>query len=354
MYLCVRMRSESDINRLFKVAVYTSPLIGVLAITPIFIHRGVPISIFPKAVLIITLATLAVWLLNLFLFSLFEKPGAFKYSRLIRYILSYIISVVVVSAAMRMLRLGLYSQTYIPDMTSGHFPYAASIIGLSINSVILIIENLMLIKGKQAEIEIENARLKLRNTEALNQQLKQQIHPHFLFNSLNTLKSLISVSPEIAEDYLVKLSDFLRISVTAGKDNVVKLAEELKLCLDYLEMQKIRYGGALQFNIDIPDKKLESGSVPVFSLQLLAENAIKHNALTNEIPLHIGISYEDGRIVVSNNIHRKEISEPSPGLGLLNLAERYRILSGDEIRIKNSEDHFSVSIKILGNENSNH
>ena len=348
------MKPDSNINRLFKIAIYTSPLIGILAITPIFIHRAVSISIFPKAVLIITLATMTVWWLNIFLFYMSENLKTFKYARVIRYILSYIISAILIIAAMRMLRLCFYSQAEISDITFKHAPFAPFVLGLSINTVILIILDLILIRGKQAGIEIENARLKLKNTEALNQQLKQQIHPHFLFNSLNTLKSLINNSPEAAEDYLVKLSDFLRTSISAGKDNVVKVSGELKLCLDYLAMQKIRYGGALQFNIDIPEEHLEYGFIPVFSLQLLAENAIKHNALTNETPLQIKIRYNNGRIIVSNNMRKKVVSESSPGLGLINLAERYNILSGDEIIIRNSEDQFSVSIKILTDENSNY
>jgi hypothetical protein len=156
------MKFDSDINRLFKLAVFTSPLIGVLAITPIFIHRAVSISIFTKAVLIITLATLTVWWLNIYLFYMAEKFRTFKYVRVIRYILSYIISAALIMAAMRMLKLGLYSQAFVPDMTSRHFPFATSLISLSINSVILILENLVLIKGKQAATEIENARLKLK------------------------------------------------------------------------------------------------------------------------------------------------------------------------------------------------
>jgi sensor histidine kinase YesM len=347
------MNSNSNINRLFKIAIYTSPLIGVLAITPIFIHRAVSINIFPKAVLIITLTTLTVWWLNIFLYYLVEKFKSINYTRIIRYIISYAISIILVIAAMRMLRLCFYSQTEIINIAFQHAPYAPSILGLSINSVILIILDLILIKSKQTETEIENARLKLKNAEAINQQLKQQIHPHFLFNSLNTLKSLINKSPQAAEDYLVKLSDFLRISISTGNDNTVRISEELKLCLHYLEMQKIRYGAALNYTINISDEVQRSGFIPVFSMQLLCENAIKHNALTYETPLQILINFEDGRIIVSNNIRKKLISESSPGLGLINLAERYRILSGDEIHIKNSVDQFSVSIKILTDENSN-
>jgi LytS/YehU family sensor histidine kinase len=348
------MKPDSNIKRLFKVAIYTSPLIGILAITPIFIHRAVSISIFPKAVLIITLATLTVWWLNIFLFFISENLRTFKYARVIRYIVSYLLSVVLIIAAMRMLRLCFYSQSEIQIITFQHTPFAPSVLGLSINSVILIILDLILTKGRQTEIEIENSRLKLKNAEALNQQLKQQIHPHFLFNSLNTLKSLINKSPEAAEDYLVKLSDFLRISISTGSSNTVKISDELKMCLDYLEMQKIRYGAALEYHVEIPDVYHRSGFIPVFSLQLLTENAIKHNALTNESPLHIKIFIEADRIIVNNNISKKQISESSPGMGLINLAERYKILSGDEILIANSNDIFSVSIKILPDENSNH
>ncbi len=90
---------------------------------------------------------------------------------------------------------------------------------------------------------------------------------------------------------------FLLVTVSTEYDNIVKIKDELKLCLDYLEMQKIRYGEALQFHIDIPEKIVQTGFVPVFSLQLLSENAIKHNALTNETPLTIKIIYKEERIM---------------------------------------------------------
>ena len=256
--------------------------------------------------------------------------------------------------AMRMRKLFLFGINTTCGIAPSHSPFATIVMAISLNTVILIILDLILLKEKKTKVEIENAQLKLKNTEALNQHLKQQIHPHFLFNSLNTLKSLINKSPDAAEDYLVRLSDFLRTSISSGEDNIVKVSDELKLCLDYLEMQKIRYGSALQFSIDIPDEIYSSGYVPVFSLQLLSENAIKHNSLTDESPLHIKIIYEEERITVSNNLQPKLSTETSPGMGLTNLAERYKILSGDEIIIRTSDNQFSVSIKIIGNENSNY
>jgi LytS/YehU family sensor histidine kinase len=211
----------------------------------------------------------------------------------------------------------------------------------------------LLLREKKAMIESENAQLKIKNIEATYNQLKQQIHPHFLFNSLSTLKTLIRKEPKDAEIYLKKLSDFLRASITLNNENIVKLSDELKFCLDYLELQKGRFGEALKYSIEIPEE-VKSGFVPVFSVQHLLENAIKHNALTVENPLLIQVKYNNNRIIVTNNIQAKSDTEETTRRGLANLADRYRILSGDEIIFQSDENHFSVSLKILENEDSNH
>ena len=224
---------------------------------------------------------------------------------------------------------------------------------LSSNTIILIIQDLMLLREKKAIIESENAQLKIKNIEATYNQLKQQIHPHFLFNSLTTLKTLIRKQPQEAEVYLKQLSDFLRASITLNNENLANISDELKFCLDYLELQKGRFGEALKYSVDIPDD-VKSGYVPVFSVQHLLENAIKHNALTIEKPLLIEVKYDNDRIIVTNNLQVKDLSEETTGRGLANLAERYKILSGDEIVFLSDDKHFSVSLKILNHEDSNH
>ncbi len=349
------MKMNANIKKILKVALYTSPLIGILAITPMFIIRTVSYNIYPRAVLSITLIIFFAWVINIFLIYFWRKFEFRKESfNILRYFLSYLLSASFIMVAMRMRKLIFSGLNANCEISQSHSPYATIVMAISLNTVILIILDLILLKEKKTKIEIENAQLKLKNSEALNQQLKQQIHPHFLFNSLNTLKSLINKSPDVAEDYLIRLSDFLRASVSAGNDNIVKVKDELKMCLDYLEMQKIRYGEALQFSIDIPEEIYLTGFVPVFSLQLLSENAIKHNALTNESPLQIQIKYEESRITVINNLQPKLITETTTGSGLTNLAERYKILSGDEIIIHTTANQFSVSIKILNDENSNY
>ena len=221
------------------------------------------------------------------------------------------------------------------------------------NTIISLLLNYVVIVDTKTKLELENAQLKIKNIEATYQQLKQQIHPHFLFNSLNTLNTLIKDNPKNAEVFLKRLSDFLRASIMSNNENIVKLSEELKFCMDYLELQKVRFGEALQYVITIPEN-VKTGFVPLFSLQQLIENAIKHNALTINSPLLIKIEYNSNRIIVSNNIKAKNITDESTGVGLINLAERYKILSGDEVIIEADSNYFSVSLKILSHENSNH
>lgn len=347
------MKINPRLRNIIKIAFYTSPLIGILAITPMFIIRTLSYNIYPRAILSITLIIFFAWMINISIFHYLEKLELRKSTFHFRYFLSYLLSVSFIMFAIRMRKLFFSGINITYEINELPSPYATVVMAISLNTVILIILDLVQLKEKKAKIEIENAQLKLKNSEAINQQLKQQIHPHFLFNSLNTLKSLINKSPDVAEDYLIKLSDFLRVSVSRGNDNLVKINDEMKLCLNYLKMEKIRYGEAIQFKTDIVEEIAEKGFVPIFSLQLLSENAIKHNALTKESPLRIEIKYDEGRITVINNLQPKLTTETTTGSGLTNLAERYNILSGDEIIIHKSADQFSVSIRILNHENHN-
>jgi len=233
------------------------------------------------------------------------------------------------------------------------FPYVIIVfLVFSINTVVLIFHGIVNMEAQKSIIESENTQLKIKNIEAANLKLKQQLHPHFLFNSLNVLKTLIKKQPDNAEAYLKRLSDFLRASVSLENVNTVKFEEELKLSMDYLEMQKIRFGNAIQFEVSIPEEA-KTGIVPTFSIQLLLENAIKHNAFTLESPLLIKLIYHNGWITVSNNIQNKNTDEDSPGIGLSNLSERYKIISGDEINIQSNDTNFSVSIKVLSDKDCN-
>lgn len=217
---------------------------------------------------------------------------------------------------------------------------------IMIYSLVHLLHNFILLQHLKTKTEIEVSQLRSANAETTNQLLRQQVQPHFLFNALNVLKSLIKQNPKTAEVYLLRLSDFLRMSFSQNEKGVATVNGEVKLCRDYLEMQKIRFGDALEYTFDMPDQYLNR-SLPFFSLQPLAENAIKHNELTDENPLYIHITVENGMIKVENNLQRKSSVEGSTGKGLSNLSERYQLLSGDRIYIQDDGTVFSVAFQII-------
>jgi two-component system, LytTR family, sensor kinase len=226
--------------------------------------------------------------------------------------------------------------------------------GVITNTFMLINHNYMILMQAKNAADLENARLRTANAEAINQLLRQQIHPHFLFNALSTLKSLIRRQPEKAEEYLIHLSDFLRATISKGQKDIISLRDELKLSMDYMEMQKMRVGNALRFSVRIQEPMPVNRWLPAFSLQPLLENAIKHNVLTEEEPLYLDIIQEGNHLKVTNNIQLKPIQEASTGSGLQNLSERHKLLCGEDIQIENNGYAFSVRIKILTHADSDH
>ena len=223
-----------------------------------------------------------------------------------------------------------------------------------VNTLMLVSQNFVILQNEKARADIEISQLKIAHAEAANLLLKQQIHPHFLFNALNMLKSLYRKDIEAGDTYIVHLANFLRASIFRQTSRVSRLDEEFALLQDYLEMQQIRFGTALTCAITVPADSLKKYYLPTFSLQPLLENAIKHNELTEEMPLTIVIYQEDEQIVIRNNLQKKKIRESSTNNGLANLAERYRLLSGDQIIIKEDPHFFSISIKLLTDEYSDH
>ncbi|MDQ6479210.1 histidine kinase [Dyadobacter sp. LHD-138] len=221
------------------------------------------------------------------------------------------------------------------------------------STLMIVMQNQVLLQHSKTQAELENMQLKAAVSEASNFLLRQQIHPHFLFNSLTILKSLYKKDTEKGEFYLTKLANFLRASISDHASKISSLQTELTLCMDYMEMQKIRFGDAIEYNINV-SQQARSKFVPFFSIQVLLENTIKHNALTEENPLKINVSDDGDFITVENNLQVKSNKEVSTGLGLANLAERYKLLSGDKIDIKQSAESFSVTIKMYENENYNH
>lgn len=176
--------------------------------------------------------------------------------------------------------------------------------------------------------------------------LKLQINLHFLFNNFSTLSELIESEPETASDFLSHLSKVYRHIVRNLNVNLIDLRDELKFIDSYFYLMNLRYGESIKVNID-SDLRTSSHKIPPASLQLLVENAIKHNAFSPEQPLIIDIRAEKDYLVVRNLKQPLECPAESNGIGQSNIASRYSLLSSKEIRIENSDHFYSVSIPLL-------
>ncbi len=176
--------------------------------------------------------------------------------------------------------------------------------------------------------------------------LKNQLDPHFLFNSLNVLTSLIEENPKNAQKFTTSLSKVYRYVLEQKSKELVTVDEELNFARTYMSLLKMRFEDSIIF--EIPDKASnpESKVVPL-SLQLLLENAVKHNMVTSSKPLHIKI-YEDGdHLVVLNNLQPKQIVKKSSGVGLENIKQRYQLLSERKVHINQRDKDFAVAIPML-------
>lgn len=200
--------------------------------------------------------------------------------------------------------------------------------------------------------QLETSVIKQHATQAQLDALKLQLDPHFLFNNLSTLASLITSNPNLSVDYVLKLSSIYRYMLTSRPQNIISIPAELEFIDAYLFLYKIRYGEAIQIRIsDI--EELNSRGIAPLTLQLLIENAIKHNSFSVELPLTIEISALDNKwLVVKNNKSLKLKKEPGAQLGLKNIRERYLLLGQGVPVIQDMDQFFEVKIPLLINRKS--
>ena len=198
-------------------------------------------------------------------------------------------------------------------------------------------------RRRDERMRIEEARKK-EQVENRLEVLKNQINPHFLFNSFNTLTSLIEEAPDLAVEYVEKLSDFFRNILQYREKDLISLEEELAVLDSYLFLLHKRYGDNLR--VDIGLQPAEGYIVPL-ALQLLVENAVKHNIVSASKPLHLRLYAEGDYWVVENSLQPRISRPESTGLGLKNIIKRYELLTRKEIRIEQTEHFFRVGIPII-------
>ena len=215
--------------------------------------------------------------------------------------------------------------------------------------VVLLTGGLIYLYMKTREAQLKKMQqLQQEKIQFQFQVLRNQVNPHFLFNSFNTLISTIEENPAMAVGYVEQLSEFFRNIVNYRDKDIITLGEDISLMQTYFFLQQKRYGANLIADIRVPEEVKAATFIPPLTLQLLLENAIKHNAISRETPLNVELYIQDGKwLIMRNNINPKLSPEVSSGMGLQNIISRYNLLTSIPVRIDNDGVHFSVILPTL-------
>ncbi len=217
--------------------------------------------------------------------------------------------------------------------------------GIALFITFLLTSRSFLLEWRRASIETEkmkNERLKVQY-----QSLKDQLNPHFLFNSLNVLSNLVYENPDTANAFIEKLARVYRYVLDVQQEELVSLDREISFAKSYLELQKIRFGNKLEIHIDV--KEDDQVFLPPLALQMLLENALKHNKATRENPLKIKIRLEGDFLRVSNNLQKRGVDVPASGIGLANIRERYRFFTEVPMHTDFSDGVFTARLPLISN-----
>jgi len=220
------------------------------------------------------------------------------------------------------------------------------IFGLVITLIVSLIFHAIFFYKALTEKKVNEQQIVAKTETAKFETLKSQIDPHFLFNSLNVLTSLISENPKQAEKFTTKLSKVYRYVLEQKSKDLIELDEELHFAKTYMELLKMRFENAVTFEIPEKASNSELKIIPL-SLQLLLENTIKHNVVSEENPLKVVITEEDGYLVVSNNFNPKTVLEKGTKVGLKNIIERYHLITLKKVTVDKIENQFRVKLPLL-------
>jgi uncharacterized membrane-anchored protein YhcB (DUF1043 family) len=291
---------------------------------------------------ITVLVAFLMFTLNYYFLKPFEKHGKLKFLTIFIVVILTLISVFVLND----LFFSLLNMVDPEPRTRGfqdEFIYRNFFVsGLVIGCVLII----RLIYLKQS-VQIENETLKSEALQSQFESLKNQLSPHFLFNSLTALKTLIKDSPEIAQDYVNNLSKALRYTLQSNEKQVITLKEEMDFTESYLFLIKMRYDTNLSVIIEVNEKYLNY-RLPSLTIQTLVENAVKHNEVSKRKPLILTIKTTDNSsLVVTNSIQEKMTHEDGTGIGLTNLARQFQLLIGKDISIRKENNEFRVEVPLI-------
>ncbi|WP_298302722.1 2TM domain-containing protein [Flavobacterium sp.] len=282
--------------------------------------------------------------LFIFLDSIFKEERFSKKRIFIGFTLSFFLSLFVIFI------LRVFEDVVIENKTFDYFisneKPSNYIVASAFSFIVISIVHIIYLYKYYQETKLKEQKIIAGTANAKFESLKNQIDPHFLFNSLNVLSSLIEENPENAQQFTTSLSKIYRYVLEQKDKELVTVQEELAFAKTYMKLLKMRFENSITFEIPTDFENTDAKVVPL-SLQLLLENTIKHNVVSENKPLHIKIYIKDNFLVVENNLQKKEVLQDRKGVGLQNIVSRYAILSERKVLIDENKETFAVYLPIL-------
>ncbi len=350
IYLC-------SMNKLLKER-YLLLLILVSAVVAVLMHfpeiislvDNDPVDIFPgmsvvdvvSEVVMGFVSLLLLFLINLYWFGFHRPIAAVGWKN----ILSAFIVIWCVSSLLWRVFVGIHSWGLVPAVEAMTHYYLHPLRDVMITLIVVGTSYILYLIRRSRRIQTENQQLQEENLIHKYEALKNQLNPHMLFNSLNTLQSLIPDAPVKAQDYVQELSRVLRYTLQENQNKNVTLREEMEFVRSFIFLLKMRYEDNLIFDVEI-DAACEDRVIPPMSVQMLIENAVKHNEISNRKPLTVTVTTQDGELSVSNLIQPRRTPYIGMGIGLSNLSKRYQLLFRKEISVRKDKDMFTVTIPLI-------
>lgn len=223
----------------------------------------------------------------------------------------------------------------------------ALLVGFSTNIIFESLYEAVYIIEKYKETILEQEMLEQMTLQQEFDNLKEKVNPHFLFNCFNTLSSLILENKALAEKFLDELSKVYRYLLRNNEDGMSTVENEVKFIQSYFQLMRIRHGNGINVNLQI-DRKYYPYLLPSLSLQLLVENAVKHNVISKQTPLSIELFTTEGKqLVVNNNLNKRIVQEKSTKIGLQNIEAKYKLMNQDGFQVVEGEKNFMVVLPLI-------
>ena len=274
----------------------------------------------------------------------FNKEKFSKKRIVVNILLSFIFTVLIIFLLRvfeEVIVSGKSFKVYIANESPANF-----IVAIVITFIIIISFYLVHFYKAYKDNQVKEQKIIAGTASAKFESLKNQLDPHFLFNSLNVLSSLIEENPENAQKFTTSLSKIYRYVLEQRDKELVSVEEELQFAKTYMNLLKMRFENSITY--ELPEKfGNEEAKVVPLSLQLLLENCIKHNIVSESKPLHIKIAIEENQLTITNNLQKKEVLQDRKGVGLQNIVNRYAILTKRNVLVEENDNHFKVFLPIL-------